>query len=508
MERMQKTIAVIDIGSNSIRLQVARVIDKTYKVINDYKATVRIGDNVYKTGKFSNEAIDTLLQVLTNIKTMMDSDNVEVCRAVATASFREASNGQEVADFIKSKTGIDIEIISGIEEARLMYLAVSYYFQINDCNVLLVDMGGGSTEFSYAENSSLIFSESTPLGCSKLSYEYLQGDPPNDEQLKNLRAYLKDVFDEKLPKKGVTKLICSGGTINNISAIYNKRQNLSDASVKFVDTVFAKHFLNEIAGKKIEERLKISGVEPTRADIILSATLLVNMLLKRYNLEGFYTLSGGLRAGLTIDVMNKMGIELIFQGGNTDVTYARLVETGKKYYFDDAHAEQVTRLAKILFEKLQKILDLKDEDYRLLEAASMLHDIGQHISYSKHHKHSYYLITNTELPGFSDSEIAIIANIARYHRRSVPKLSHENYLRLSNNARHKVSKLASILRLADGLDRTHSQAVKDINVDIKDEKIIISLEIDKNSNIEMEKAGFDKKKDLLEKITDRTVELI
>ncbi len=336
----------------------------------------------------------------------------------------------------------------------------------------------------------------------------MQGDPPNDEQLKNLRAYLKDVFDEKLPKKGVTKLICSGGTINNISAIYNKRQNLSDASVKFVDTVFAKHFLNEIAGKKIEERLKISGVEPTRADIILSATLLVNMLLKRYNLEGFYTLSGGLRAGLTIDVMNKMGIELIFQGGNTDVTYARLVETGKKYYFDDAHAEQVTRLAKILFEKLQKILDLKDEDYRLLEAASMLHDIGQHISYSKHHKHSYYLITNTELPGFSDSEIAIIANIARYHRRSVPKLSHENYLKLSNNARHKVSKLASILRLADGLDRTHSQAVKDINVDIKDEKIIISLEIDKNSNIEMEKAGFDKKKDLLEKITDRTVELI
>ena len=169
MEHTQKTIAVIDIGSNSIRLQVARVIDRTYKVINDYKATVRIGDNVYKTGKFSEEAIDTLLQVLTNIKTMMDSDNVEMCRAVATASFREASNGKEVAEFIKSKTGIDIEIITGEEEARLMYLAASYYFQISDYNVLLVDMGGGSTEFSYAENGSLVFSESTPLGCSKLN---------------------------------------------------------------------------------------------------------------------------------------------------------------------------------------------------------------------------------------------------------------------------------------------------------------------------------------------------
>lgn len=508
MNNIQKTIAVIDIGSNSIRLQVARVIDRTYKVINDYKATVRIGDNVYKTGKFSEEAIDTLLLVLNNIKTMMNRDNVEMCRAVATASFREASNGQEVAEYIKNKVGIDIEIISGEEEARLMYLAASYYFQISDYNMLLVDMGGGSTEFSYAENGSLIFSESTPLGCSKLNYEYLQGDPPSAEQIKSLKDNLKNTFDKILPKNKVTALICSGGTINNISAIYNKRQNLSDATIKFVDTVFAKHFLNEIAGKKVEERLKISGVEPTRADIILSSTVLVNMLLKRYELDGFYTLSGGLRAGLTIDVMNKMGVELLFQGIHTDVSYARLIETGKKYYFDDKHALQVTRLARILFEKLKTLLNLIEDDYKLLEAAAMLHDIGQHISYSKHHKHSYYLITNTELPGFSDNEIDIIANVAKYHRRSIPKLSHENYLKLSSTDRQKVSKLAAILRIADGLDRTHSQAVKNINMEIGSEKIVISLEVDKNINIEIDKTGFDKKKDLLEKITGKSVELI
>ena len=508
MENNHKTIAVIDIGSNSIRLQVARVIDRTYKVVNDHKATVRIGDNVYKTGKFSEEAIDTLLQVLTNIKTIMDSENVEMCRAVATASFREASNGQEVADYIKEKTGIDIEIISGKEEARLMYLAASYYFQMNDCNVLLVDMGGGSTEFSYAEKGCLITSESTPLGCSKLNYEYLQGDIPSQSQIKALRQYLTETLDTILPNAKVTKLICSGGTINNISAIYNKRQNFSDAAVKFVDSVFSKHFFNEISGKRLEERLKISGIEPTRADIILSASILVNLLIKRYSLDGFYTLSGGLRAGLTIDVMNKMGIELMFQGGNTDVAYARLIETGKKYFFDEKHAEQVTRLSKILFDKLQKLLSLEDGDYRLLEAAAMLHDTGTHIAYSKHHKHSYYLVMNTELPGFSDDEIAVIANVARYHRRSMPKLSHENYAALSSKAREKVSKLASILRIADGLDRTHSQVIKDINIEIVDDKIHFSLEVDKNYNIEMEKAGFDKKKDLLEKITGMSVELI
>ena len=216
MEPKNKTIAVIDIGSNSIRLQVARVVDRAYKVINDYKATVRIGDNVYKTGRFSQEAIDTLVQVLSNIKTIMDSDNVGVCRAVATASFREAENGQEVAQIIKEKTNIDVEIISGKEEARLMYLAASYYFQMNDSNVLLVDMGGGSTEFSYAENGCLIASESTPLGCSKLNYEFLKGDIPSTKEIKTLQKYLDDIITEILPNAKVTKLICSGGTINNI----------------------------------------------------------------------------------------------------------------------------------------------------------------------------------------------------------------------------------------------------------------------------------------------------
>ncbi len=508
MEPKHKTIAVIDIGSNSIRLQVARVVDRAYKVINDYKATVRIGDNVYKTGRFSQEAIDTLVQVLSNIKTIMDSDNVEVCRAVATASFREAENGQEVADIIKEQTNIDVEIISGKEEARLMYLAASYYFQMNDSNVLLVDMGGGSTEFSYAESGCLIASESTPLGCSKLNYEYLQGDKPGTKQIKTLQQYLDDVITEILPNANVDKLICAGGTINNISAIYNKRQNFSDASVKFVDSVFLKHFFNEIVSKKLEERLKISGIEPTRADIILSAAILVNLLVNKYSLNGFYTLSGGLRAGLTIDVMNSMGIELEFQGVNADVGYARLIETGKKYSFDEKHAEQVTRLCKILFSRLENMLELQESDYRILEAAAMLHDTGTHISYSKHHKHSYYLIKNTELPGFNDDEIEIIANVARYHRRSMPKKSHDNFISLPENIQQKVKKLAAILRIADGLDRTHSQVVKDILVTQEDDKLIFQLEIDKGVNVDMEKTGFDKKKDLLEQVLKLQVELI
>lgn len=505
MNRLHKTIAVIDIGSNSIRLQVSRVIDSTYKIINSYKATVRIGDNVYKTGKFSPEAIDTLIQVLSNMKSMMDAENIYMSRTVATASFREASNGEEVVKIIKEKVGLDVEIISGIEEARLMYLAASYHFQMNEDNVLLVDMGGGSTEFSYAESGTLKDSTSTPLGCSKLTYEYLQGNPPSTEQVDKLKSYLKDQLNEILPSKNVTKLILAGGTLNNISYIYNKRQNLSDSAVKFVDNIFLKHFLNEIEHKKIEDRLKISGVEPTRVDIILSASILANMLVKKYKLNGFYTLSGGLRVGLTIDVMNKMGIELMFQGADADVHYSKLIETGKKYYFDEKHAQQVTRLSKIIFDQLKDELEVTDDDWKLLEAASILHDTGQHISYSKHHKHSYYLIKNTEIPGFTDHEIEIIANIARYHRRNMPKSNHENFMLLDPKAKVKISKLASILRISDGLDRTHTGIVKDIDITISPDEILFSLEAD--SDYTMEISGFDKKKDLLEKVTGKTVVL-
>lgn len=501
-----KVIAVIDIGSNSIRLQVSRIIDKTYKVINEHKATVRIGDNVYKTGMFSEEAVETLLQVLSNMKNMMDTDNVEVCRAVATASFRDASNGEEAARIIKEKTGIDIEIISGIEEARLMYLAASYYFQMNEDNVLLVDMGGGSTEFSFIEKGNLVFSESTPLGCSKLTYEYLKGDPPSAEKIKALKQRLKTDFDNILPKERINKVICSGGTLGNISFIYNKRGNLSDSAVKFVDSVFLKHFINEISGKKINDRLKISGIEPTRADIILSAAILAGLLMNRYQLDGFYTLSGGLRAGLTIDLMNKTGIEMMFQGGNADVRYTRLIETGKKYYFDERHALQTARLAKILFDNLKTVMSLEESDWSLLEAAAILHDTGQHIAYAKHHKHSYYLIMNTELPGFSDEEKTVIANIARYHRRSMPKKTHENLQNVSADARVKIEKLSAIMRAADALDRTHGSIVKDIKVTVHDKTA--ELEIIADGDTSMEINGLNKKKDLLEKILDREVTVI
>ncbi len=499
-------IAVIDIGSNSIRLQISKMLDRTYKVIEEYKETVRIGDSVFRTGVFTDEAIDMITRIITRMKVMMDKNHVSKYRAVATASFREASNAEDVVSFIKQETGIDVEIISGIEEARVMSLAAAYSFQLSNVNALIVDMGGGSTEFSVYSHGELQFSESTLLGTSKLTYEYFKHDPVQNAEVKVLKKDIITKLNEILPKKGIDMVICSGGTLNNISFVYNKRNNMSDSSVKFVDSVFLKHFTNELTGKKIAERLKIGGVEPARADMILSASILAQILMRKYNLNGFYTLSGGLRSGLTIDVMNKMGVEMFFQREkNSDVRYSRLLEMGKKYYFEEAHAMQVCRLSERIFHQLKGELKLVDEDWRILEAAALLHDVGQYISYSKHHKHSFYLLINSEFTGYDDRERSIIANIARYHRRGTPKSSHIDYMMLGTEDRGLVTNLAAILRVADGLDRAHSAFVKDVKVSVKKDKIIFELFAD--DDITMEIRGFDKKKDLLENITNKLVEI-
>lgn len=504
MENPNPVIAVIDIGSNSIRLQISKVLDRTYKIVDEYKETVRIGDNVYRTGTFSSAAIDTITSVLSKMKTMMDANRVEKYRAAATASFREAANAKEVVDIVREKTGIDIEIISGKEEARLMYLAASSYFQLSDGSTLLLDMGGGSTEFSCVTHGKLAFSESTPLGCSKLTYEFFKNDPVKSDEMKKLKSHIKKTTGDFLPLYGVNRLVCSGGTLNNLAFIYNKYNNLSDSAVKFVDSVFTKHFINEIAGKSVAERLKIPGLEPARADMILSAAILVQTIMKRYQLEGFYTLSGGLRGGLTIDLMNKMGMALLFQGGaHVDVRYSRLIETGKKYCFEEAHALQVTMLAEKIFQALKDELSLSDADWSILEAAGLLHDVGQYIAYSRHHKHTYYLITNTELAGYSEREIELIANVARYHRRGLPKNDHANFMRLSPQDRELAAKLSAILRIADGLDRSHSSFVKDILITVKDKMIEFSVVSDADTT--MEHGGFEKKKDLLSVVTGKEI---
>ena len=487
-------VAVVDIGSNSIRMQISRVEDGSYEIIEDFKEMIRLGDSVFDSGFIDEGSFEKLLTILKEIKAICEAKNVRKIRTVATASFREASNAGYIVDMVKKEIGMDIEIIDGEKEAFFGFLGVCANFNIENSKVLITDIGGGSAEFIIADKGRILFSKSTPFGCNKLFRRYFKNDPVTDDEIINFKENVEN-YMKKLPMdRNVEHIICLGGTLNNISFVKNGRYSVR---VGYVDRKFLKGFLRQIIDTPIEERKKIKRLEPKRADIVLPAAMLIDKIMDITQKSGFYALSGGLRTGLTIDTINKMGIVLDFQKKQHDLRILRIMQIGKKFKLEKEHAVRVNKLSMRIFEQTRKLHNLGEKERKILEAAALLHDVGNYISYSKHHKHSYYLIKNSEFIGYSPHEIELIANIARYHRKTLPKEAHENYKILNEKERYVVDALSSILRIADALDRTHDNKIHDIRVDIKAKKAVFAIAA--RRDILLEKNAFDRKKDLFEK---------
>jgi exopolyphosphatase/guanosine-5'-triphosphate,3'-diphosphate pyrophosphatase len=488
-------IAVIDIGSNSLRMQISEIKNGVFEIVEDFKEMLRLGDDVFNTGYISENSIDRLVNILTEIKAICLAKSVQKIRTIATASFREAKNAEDVIKAVKAKIDIDIEIIDGNYEAKLGFIGVKSNFDIESSKVLITDIGGGSAEFVIAEKGKIKFYESTPLGCNKLLHLYFKNNPPKEEEI---IAFKNDIYKalHSIPiDRTIEHIICLGGTINNISFIKNNR---SASKTRYTDRKFLKGFLRNITKKTIQERINsIKNLEPKRADIILPAAIFIDKILDIAGKSGFYTLSGGLRSGLTIETINKMGIVLDFQKTKSNLRLSRLMDIGKKFNFEKKHAVWVKKLALIIFEKTKNLHNLGEKEKRVLEAAALLHDIGNYISYSKHHKHSYYLVKNSDFIGYSQEEIELIANIARYHRKSLPKSTHENFIILKNEEQNLVKILSGILRIADALDRTHESKIKDIEIEIKKDKIYFNLK--HSVDVLAEIMAFSRKKELFEK---------
>ncbi|MDY6820240.1 MAG: Ppx/GppA phosphatase family protein [Deferribacterota bacterium] len=495
-------IAVIDIGSNSVRMQISEVFGKSYKIVEDYKKILRIGDNVFQKGFFDEKSVDNLVIVLKNLKSLIIGKNVDTVKIVATAAFREANNAFDVVDRVKKEIDFDIEIIPGEKEAFYNYLSATANFQLSKNDAVVVDVGGGSTEICITKKGDLIKSISLEVGCSKLTKLFIKHNPPTIEEILNLKRYINDRLEGLNINSDIDLVISSGGTMYNLSEMYYKEKSKENEAVKYVDRKYLKKMISYMSIHSIDEIKKLAGIEPQRSDIMLAAMIFIDILLEKTRLSGFYTMKAGLRTGLTIDTINKMGIDLPFQNGES-VIFSRLIEIGNKFNFEEDHARQVNKLALRLFDLLMERLSL-DKNYKnILEASAILHDVGTFISYSGHHKHSYYLIKNSELLGFSPNEIELIANIARYHRRSVPKPTHKPYNDMTYEEKLITQKLAAILRIADGLDRSHNDLIKDIHLTEEDKALYIKP-ISK-SNIYLEIEGANRKKDLLENILGKNV---
>ncbi len=501
-------LAAIDIGTNSIHLVIAEVNPETgmFKILGREREMVRLGSSAGDMKFLSKDAMDRGIETLNRFKGFADSAEAPV-RAVATSAVREALNRQEFIDRVKEVVGIRIEIASGIEEARYIYLGILQALPVFNKRILLIDIGGGSTEFLIGSQREIFYTDSFKLGALRLTMRFFPDGELNPRSIKECRRYIRGMLSivvREFRSLGFESAVGSSGTVLNIANVINTEKHGEDKS-RLNNFTFTADELYEtvdkiIDAKSAKQRAKIPGIDPDRADIIPAGAILLEQIFKELKLKEITVSEFALREGILLDTYEKK-FRLKNPDHLNDIRYKSVLQMAESFRFEREHAEHTAGLALSIFDQTKDLHKLGDTEREYLEAATVLHEIGNFISHTQHHRHSYYLIRNAELLGFTEDEKEIIANIARYHRKSHPKSKHPEFSKLNDEDRDVVKKLSSILRIADGLDRTHSSVVEDVYVRLDGDTISFVLNKNKpgsSGTLELEIWGAEQKKKLFE----------
>lgn len=472
-------LAAIDIGTNSIRsIVVEREKSGTFRVLDDEKATVRLGEGLYETGELSAAASERAIEALLRQKKIIDGYNVRAIEAVATSAVRKAANGKGFVAAIRERAGIDVSVISGEEEAELAALSAFNNFDMEGAKHLLVDIGGGSLELVTTIGRHVEEIYSLELGAVYLTETYLKGDAPSDQAHSRLRRHirktLKTTFAEEKPI--ISAIIGSGGTVTSIAAMVLAGRREEYVSVHGYEVLRSDvvHLLAMLQRKSLKELRSVPGLNPDRADIIVAGVTVIDELLEFCQTNLLRVNERGLREGLILRGMRKHGMLPLEHSPRS--WRDSVLGFAESCHFDRNHGLQVARLSLEICKALARPYKLGERELRLLEAAAILHDVGYFINYSSHHKHSYHLIRHADLFGFTPRERELIAQIARYHRKSLPKKKHEQFSRLSTADRQLVCRLGGVLRLADGLDRSRTGLVNIAEPILSPSRLVLRLQ--------------------------------
>ncbi len=495
----QVRLAAIDIGTNSIRCIIVETGPQdSFRVLDDEKATVRLGEGLNETGLISETAMARAIEALQRMAKISAGLKAEMAAVVATSAVRRAFNSNQFLRQVKSSTGLDISVISGIQEADLAALSVHHNFAMDQQRYGMADIGGGSVEIVVATGLHAETVASLELGVVFLTEKYLLSDPADSSELSKLRKYIRKTLKKNDIGDGlpVSCLIGSGGTMTNIGSMVMAMRGEQYESVHRYEVLHSEiiHLLAMLSRKTHKERLNIPGLNPERADIILAGMVLADELMRRMRTNQLRINAQGIREGLILQALQERG--LITPSHQVRDWRDSVLEFARSCRFDELHSVQVSRLAGKIFTTIAVKNELTERHEQLLEAAALLHDVGYFISYDRHHKHSYHLIRHANLFGFSPRERELIANIARYHRKAKPKKTHENFYPLVPEDQLLVRKLGGILRLADGLDRRRNRQVKDI--DCRLNKELFELKLSGKDDLSVELYGARSKGDLFE----------
>jgi len=478
-----RILAAIDVGTNSIHMAVARIQPSlpAFTIVACEKATVRLGDRDKATGCLTKAAIDRALIALKRCKEIAKSLNAEEIVAVATSAVREAPNGKDFLHQIEQETGLIVDLISGPEEARRIYLGVLSGVEFNNQPHVMIDIGGGSTELILGDGHEPRTLSSTKIGAVRLTAEMVNTDPISNSEFHYLQAYVRGMLERSVEELQAqlrpgeeVRMIGTSGTIQTL-AIIHAREKLGMVPAPLNGYQFSLRDLREIVNRlrKLNnaERALIPGMSDRRSEIIIAGAMILQEAMELLGLENIAICERALREGVIVDWMLTHGLiedRLRFQDS---VRQRSVIKIAHKYQVNLAHSERVAKFALSLFDQTAGTLhEWGSAERELLWAAAILHNCGHFVSHSAHHKHSYYLIRYGDLLGYTEVEIETIANLARYHRKSSPKKKHDSYRNISSKKhRRVVDQLNPLLRLAVALDRRQIGAVQNIRCDYNPE---------------------------------------
>lgn len=481
----------IDVGTNSIHLVMVEVSPEgDFRILGRDKEMVQLGRGGFVEHVLTERAMEDGLACLTRFTKLARLKGVGRLRAVATSAVREARNGGDFVQRVRRGLGLELHVLSTEEEARLIYLAVRHAVNLGNDDHLVVDVGGGSVEVivGNANRPEVLFS--AKLGALRLSELYLKKDPPAVDEIKALRRHVESVLaplENRVGRRRFEHCLATSGTFEHLAEICTRRrgEEQSDTDVLRVSRAEIKSLLSDLIGTRQEELLKMPGMEARRVGTILPAATTLMVLARMFDISQFEYCDMALREGIIIDHIASRRAHFLARATWPDPRTRSVVQLAERCGYNRAHAEQVQRLALSLFGQLAALHHL-DERYReLLSYACLLHDIGYMISHKGHHKHSYYLIRNGGLQGFSEQEIEIIANIARYHRKAWPRKSHYSYQQLDREGRDVVRKLIPIIRLANALDRTHYSVADALDCRVCEDRVGVTVHSAKDMELEM-----------------------
>lgn len=463
-DEKDQRIAAIDIGSNSIRQIVADVsADGTIRVVDEMKAAPRLGADISETRALDETHMTEAVEALSRMATLARQLGAKRIEAVATSAVRDAANGAAFLSRVRKEAGLRVRLLDGEEEARLAFRSALAHFELGVGRSVVMDIGGGSLELALAADGLVDRLLSFPFGAIRLTEKFLR-DRPGPKGVKKLRKYVRAAIRKSLPVRDWrgAAVIGSGGTFTNLAGMYLARQGIRVRSVHGtrIPRHEVEHILEQLSAMTPEERLEVEGLNPGRADIIVAGLAVAAEVMARVEPRELAASGYGIREGLLLETARVRPV--IADPG--EARARSVLGFAERCRYEAPHSQQVQRLALQLFDAMGARLGCAPDERQTLSDAALLHDVGYHINYQGHHKHSFHLIQHADLLGIPPDEQIVIAHVARYHRGGEPKRKHEAFWALDKAAREKVQRLSALLRVADGFDRGHVSAVERLKV--------------------------------------------